>query len=269
VRNNIIVANGERGVHAYAHNSSDSTGPDILNNVIVSHTLSGIESTQHVDHFDVFNNLILSNTVGLAAFAGGTPRVGYNGFWGNGSHFSGYPSSYGVTATTNANGDPADAYLNIFLDPRFVNVSNRDYHLESTSPAIDAGYDTYLAPDVDIDGEPRPQGTGYDIGADEFVPLVADFTGTPTSGPVPLQVSFSNLSTGDYDACLWDYGDGSSSSACDDPTHIYVVADAYTVTLTVGGTHGTGTLTRANYIAVEVPLKRVFLPTVVKNGGPP
>ena len=44
---------------------------------------------------------------------------------------------------------------------------NADYHLSSGSPAIDAGVDTGVT--RDIDGEARPNGFGYDVGADEFV----------------------------------------------------------------------------------------------------
>ena len=49
----------------------------------------------------------------------------------------------------------------------FVNPSGNDYHLSSTSPAIDAGTSSH-APSTDIAGNPRPSGAGYDIGAYEY-----------------------------------------------------------------------------------------------------
>ena len=49
----------------------------------------------------------------------------------------------------------------------FVNPSGYDYHLLSTSPAIDAGTSTD-APSTDLGGNPRPSGKGYDIGAYEY-----------------------------------------------------------------------------------------------------
>ena len=46
-----------------------------------------------------------------------------------------------------------------------------DYHLDKISPCIDAGTSTGAPPD-DIDGESRPYGPGYDIGADEDPPAM-------------------------------------------------------------------------------------------------
>jgi hypothetical protein len=61
-----------------------------------------------------------------------------------------------VTGTVNVHGDPA------FVDP-----STWDYHLTSTSAAIDEGVDAGVP--VDMNGQSRPFGLGYDIGADEYV----------------------------------------------------------------------------------------------------
>ena len=58
---------------------------------------------------------------------------------------------------------------NINADPLFVDPVNGNLHLQSGSPCIDAGT-SEGAPNYDIDGDVRPQGSGYDIGADEFVP---------------------------------------------------------------------------------------------------
>jgi hypothetical protein len=54
--------------------------------------------------------------------------------------FSGnIPSGLGQFTTTNANGDSCDVYKNIYLDPLFTNPWNNDFHLQATSPCIDAG----------------------------------------------------------------------------------------------------------------------------------
>lgn len=54
-------------------------------------------------------------------------------------------------------------------NPQFMNASrsNPDLHLSDNSPAIDEGLSS-SAPEVDFEGTPRPQGNGYDIGADEY-----------------------------------------------------------------------------------------------------
>ncbi len=53
---------------------------------------------------------------------------------------------------------------NIDADPYFV--SSNDYHLSLFSPCIDAGTDVCVH--EDIDGQSRPWGAGFDMGADEF-----------------------------------------------------------------------------------------------------
>ncbi len=50
-------------------------------------------------------------------------------------------------------------------DPTFV--SPTDLHLQPTSPLIDRGMDLGVLFSNDIDGNPRPQGSAWDIGADE------------------------------------------------------------------------------------------------------
>ncbi|MGD0613722.1 MAG: choice-of-anchor Q domain-containing protein [Anaerolineales bacterium] len=52
-------------------------------------------------------------------------------------------------------------------DPKFVNPTGADFHLQSGSPAIDAG-SPLNAPDSDFDGNARPRGAGYSIGAYEY-----------------------------------------------------------------------------------------------------
>jgi len=65
---------------------------------------------------------------------------------------------------------------NISADPLFIDPSNSDFHIQSTSPCKDAGIDpvpTYIGSgpvDFDIDGDARPYGPAWDIGADEWTP---------------------------------------------------------------------------------------------------
>ncbi len=54
----------------------------------------------------------------------------------------------------------------ISLDPLFVNLAARDFHLQAGSPAADSG--TAIPQNTDFDGVIVPQGSGYPIGAYEF-----------------------------------------------------------------------------------------------------
>jgi len=99
-----------------------------------------------------------------------------------------------------------------------------------------------------------------------YAPVHADFSGNPTSGVLPLQVTFTNHSTGDLDTCAWTFGDGGTSNNCNNPVHTYAAAGIYTVTLTVSGLGGVDSLARPNYIAVYTEEQKiVYLPLALRD----
>ncbi len=137
---------------------------------------------------------------------------------------------------------------NIDTDPLFVYPGIGDYHLQPGSPCIDAG-----DPASPLD----PDGTITEMGAYYYLhPPTADFSADPTSGPFPLTVAFSDLSTegsGAIDQWQWDFGDGQYSDL-QNPTHEYQVVGKYTVTLTVIDLNdNTDSETRVDYIWVTAP----------------
>ncbi|MCX6693065.1 MAG: PKD domain-containing protein [Methanomicrobiales archaeon] len=85
----------------------------------------------------------------------------------------------------------------------------------------------------------------------------ASFTGTPTSGNIPLTVTFSDTSTGDsITGRVWDFGDGNASwsTALTSFTHQYTTAGTFSVNLTVTNVSGSDSSLRSNYITVnQVP----------------
>jgi serine protease len=76
----------------------------------------------------------------------------------------------------------------------------------------------------------------------------AAFEGDPTDGQAPLEVYFTDLSTGDITAWEWDFGDETPHSYDQNPIHTYQNEGYYTVSLAVTGPGGGDTETKTNYI---------------------
>ncbi len=89
----------------------------------------------------------------------------------------------------------------------------------------------------------------YDEIAWPEVAPVAEFSGTPTSGYVPLTVQFTDLSTNTPTSWLWNFGDGETSVE-ENPLHIYDTVGVYTVTLTATNAGGSDSEVKVNYITV-------------------
>ncbi|MBP2144782.1 PKD repeat protein [Methanofollis sp. W23] len=81
--------------------------------------------------------------------------------------------------------------------------------------------------------------------------LAAEFEADMTAGVVPLNVTFTDLSTGNVTTWAWDFGDGTNSTE-QDPVHTYEEGGIYTVSLTVSDeTNETDTMVREDYIMVS------------------
>jgi len=81
---------------------------------------------------------------------------------------------------------------------------------------------------------------------------LANFNAHPLSGTSPLQVQFSDLSTGNIADHLWSFGDGETSNTIN-PLHTYTFPGVYSVALTVSGSVSNSTETKTNYINVNHP----------------
>lgn len=83
--------------------------------------------------------------------------------------------------------------------------------------------------------------------------ITADFSANPTNGEAPLLVQFTDLSTSsaDINSWNWDFGDGESTDV-QNPTHEYLSAGNFTVSLTITGDAGTDTETKTDYILIPV-----------------
>ena len=78
----------------------------------------------------------------------------------------------------------------------------------------------------------------------------ADFVGDPTEGQAPLEVYFTDLSSGTIDTWEWDFGDETPHSFEQNPVHVYENEGDYTVSLAVTGPGGSDTEIKTNYIHV-------------------
>ena len=119
------------------------------------------------------NTIISGHTTGITITTGSTATL-------NSTLWHGNTTDRGGAGTINHSNDHGG-------DPAFVNPAGGDYHIGATSEAIDAGIDAGVV--LDIDGQVRPWGNGFDIGADEFGSALPTPTPTPTSTPTPTPTS--------------------------------------------------------------------------------
>jgi len=169
--NNVVAGNhaNTEGSGLYCEGSStDPTSGHLLHTTVADNRSSG-QGVFVEEH----TTLVLANTivaghssVGLFVTAGSVATLEATLWHDNGANTGGGGT---VISSTNVTGAPA------FEDP-----SAWDYHITAGSAALDAGVNVGVT--TDIDGEPRPAGGGYDIGADEYhvigVQLAPDYTTT-------------------------------------------------------------------------------------------
>ncbi|AMM40423.1 conserved hypothetical protein, secreted [Candidatus Desulfofervidus auxilii] len=189
ITNNIFSRNSAKyggGVDA----GSDS-GTTIINNTFSGNSASrdggGIWTRLYYDSaiLNIYNNIFFDNTANAGGNDGDDLYVNSDG---NGNSTGSTVNLYNNNLSGNANfdtGQSEDLFItetdnyshgaNIQQNPLFVDAENGDFHLESTSPCIDAGTnDAPHLPDKDKDGKPRIiDGDGDDItivdmGAYEF-----------------------------------------------------------------------------------------------------
>ena len=154
IENNICYKNGGSGIHTFKSKHVDIINNTAYLNAQTPELNDGQIFPNSCDDIRIFNNILVapSNKKINSNYNNGKSIVyDYN------LHFGGNAAA--LTGSHLVKGDP-----------KFVDAANNDFHLLVESPAIDKGIDSLsgsAAPVIDFDGNSRPMGTGFDIGAFE------------------------------------------------------------------------------------------------------
>lgn len=94
------------------------------------------------------------------------------------------------------------------------------------------------------------------------------FKATATSGYAPLNVQFLDASDNSPTAWVWSFGDGGTSTL-QNPSHTYMTAGSYTVTLTATNAAGSNTVSRGGFIIVDAAVPESSFTADVTSGVKP
>ena len=86
-----------------------------------------------------------------------------------------------------------------------------------------------------------------DVAASSLTPI-ANFNVSPAAGVIPFTATFIDITTNNPTSWLWNFGDGSPTSAVQNPQHVYASPGVYTVTLTSSNQYGTNTVAKTGVI---------------------
>jgi len=162
-------------------------------------------------------------------------------FFDPGPDIGGPGFSNHVTATINGGGIEVNSF--VFLTP-----TNLSLNVTVLADAVPGARTVSV---TNPDGQTATSASG--ILTITSTQLLSNFSANPTSGTAPLNVFFTNLSSGATNY-FWDFGDGNTSTATN-PMNIYSSSGTYTVSLTAIGGDETNILSRTNYIVVtDAPL---------------
>jgi endonuclease G len=176
-----------------------------------------------------------------------------------------YGTSYRVIIRT----DPAGSNTVVYVNPTSAVLGDQTPYLTAAggagiTPAITAGS---LILTQSKNGSLPTVGAGINracAGSDYALvhyfllgvtPPVASFTGVPSSGAAPLNVTFTDTSTGNITNRFWDFGDAVTTNVTTNVVAHTYAAGVYAVRLIVSGPDGDGTNTQPNYITALTPFQ--------------
>ena len=98
-------------------------------------------------------------------------------------------------------------------------------------------------------------------------PPGTDFSVSPSSGILPLTVTFTDKTPGAIRSWRWDFGDGTNSTV-QNPVHTYVKTGIYSVTLSAANEFGTGQVTKSGIVSTGIVPDAEFI-VEPREGDPP
>jgi hypothetical protein len=202
VEGNVIYENGLGGGSGI--NMDGVTGSVVRNNLLYDNHASGISLYQIDGGSGSSNNRVLNNTILMASDGRWAINIPNNSSQGNQLYknitynfhpwrgsisiapgaLEGFASDYNIVMDRFSADDGNTSITlsewqalgydthSIISDPTqlFVHPDSGNYHLLPGTPAVDAGISLADVLD-DLEGNPRPSGMDYDVGAYEYIPL--------------------------------------------------------------------------------------------------
>ncbi|MBW1812438.1 MAG: hypothetical protein JRJ39_01850 [Deltaproteobacteria bacterium] len=193
ITGNTATAGSYGGVYVYSL-TNDGTAGDVtlINNTITGNTANTNYGGVYVYSYEanmgtmgsitLTNNTISDNTAnsmygGCGLSSGATIYCSNNIIWGNTASSTDdlrIPESFSIRIGRNNDYSEIEGSWNSEtgkIDENPLFVGSGDYHLQSGSDCIDAGYNNAPSiPDYDFEGDPRIHKGTVDIGADEYAP---------------------------------------------------------------------------------------------------
>jgi PKD repeat protein len=149
---------------------------------------------------------------------------------------AGYKVYYG----TSSRQYPSSATIGIQTSYTLSGLTSGQRYYISLKARDTAGNESTFSNEVNIVAPSTP-GSGAPVAA---------FNATPTVGSAPVQVAFTDTSTGSVTSWRWTFGNGATSTSRN-PTYTYQTPGTYTVSLTATGSGGSNTVTKTGLVTVH------------------
>ncbi len=195
IQNNIIYNNGKHGIVIYQIDAAaGSTNNVIVNNTIYQPNSSGaaIQLVNGATNNVIYNNVLIGGRLGSFNISDDSKPGFVSDYNAVVDHFENDDSgaTYTLASWRTAMSQDAHSFVGN-ASTLFVNAAGNDFHLKTGSAAINAGTTkTKAPPTYDFEGNSRPVGGAFDIGAYEFGSSTTD-----TTPPTLSSISAGSLTT--------------------------------------------------------------------------